>query len=79
VLIFSRSDAVFVGPKVDKGGSGGTFSGSRVDGFYAHWMDYGAPEAGIRPRAFVWPAVNAIGARTLQVAIQELKKKIFGP
>lgn len=76
-LIFRRSSAVFVGPKVDKQGSGGVFSGSRVDGFYAHWMEYGAPEAGIAPKPFVLPAVEQVGGRVLQIAIAELKKLMF--
>lgn len=76
-LTFRRSAAVFVGPKLGKS-SGGHFSGNKVDGYYAHWMEYGAPAAGIAPRPFVRPAVGQVGARTLQIAVAELKKKIAG-
>lgn len=75
-LVFRKSAAVYVGPKVDKQGSGGTFSGRRVDGYYAHWQEFGAPEAGIQPRPFVRPAVDAAGETTLRLATQFLKREI---
>lgn len=75
-LVFRKSAAVYVGPKVDKRGSGGTFTGTRTDGYYAHWMEYGAPEANIPPRPFVRPAVDAAGEPTLRLATQYLKKEI---
>lgn len=75
-LVFRKSASVYVGPKLDKQGSGGTFSGQRVDGYYAHWMEYGAPEAGIGPRPFVRPAVSAAGDTTLRLATQFLKREI---
>jgi hypothetical protein len=75
-LIFGRSAAVHVGPKLDKRGSGGVFSGGRVDGYYAHWMEYGAPEAGIKPTPFVRPAVDAAGMTTLRFAAELLKREI---
>lgn len=75
-LIFRKSAAVFVGPKVDKRGSGGTFSGARTDGYYAHWVEFGAPEAKIKPSPFVRPAAEAAGPTTLRIATQELKREI---
>jgi len=75
-LIFRKSAAVFVGPKLDKSGSGGTFSGNKTDGYYAHWMEYGAPEAGIEPRPFVRPAVAAAGPQVLRFAAELLKRII---
>lgn len=75
-LTFRRSAAVFVGPKVDKSGSGGQFRGSRTDAYYAHWVEFGAPAAGLPPRPFVKPAVDAAGAATLRVATEFLKRKI---
>lgn len=76
VLKFRRSSAVFVGAKLDKTGSKGLFTGNRTDGYYAAWMEYGAPNAGIPPRPFVGPAVNATKGEVLQIAIQDLKKAI---
>lgn len=75
-LFFRRSAAVFVGPKLDKQGSGGTFSGNKTDGYYAHWQEFGAPEAGIAPRPFVRPSVAAVGPQSLQIASEQLKKAI---
>lgn len=75
-LVFRKSAAVHVGPKLDKQGRGGVFSGARVDGYYAHWMEYGAPEAGITPQPFVRPAVAASGPTTLRVATEFLKREI---
>ena len=41
LLFFTRSSGIFVGPKVAKGNRTGVFSGSRVDGYTAHWTEYG--------------------------------------
>ena len=46
-LNLKRTDAVFIGPKL--GSSTGTFSGTRVDGWYAQIVDRGAPAAGRPP------------------------------
>lgn len=75
-LVFRRSAAVFVGPKVDKTGSGGTFAGARVDGYYAHWMEFGAPEIGLAPQPFVRPAAESAGPVVLRLATQLLKRLI---
>lgn len=75
-LVFRKSASIYVGPKVDKRGSGGKFSGARTDGYYAHWMEYGAPEIGLQPRPFVRPAVDASGATTLRLATQILKREL---
>ena len=76
VLKFRRSRAVFVGPKVDKAGSRGLFSGGRTDGYYGQWQEFGAPNAGIVPRPFVAPAVAAARNEVGQIAVAELKKAI---
>ena len=76
VLKFRRSRAVFVGPKVDKGGGGGVFTGGRTDGYYGQWNEFGAPNAGIPPRPFVRPAVEAVKGEVGQIAAAELKKAI---
>lgn len=75
-LVFRRSASIYVGPKLDKQGSGGTFSGARADGYYAHWQEFGAPEAGITPQPFVRPAVSAAGPTTLRIATVLLKRVI---
>ena len=75
-LTFRRSSAVFIGPVVDKSGSGGEFRGARADAFYAPWVEFGAPGAGIAPQPFVKPAVQAAGDLTLRIATDFLKRKI---
>lgn len=75
-LVFRRSAAVFVGPKLDKAGTGGDFRGNRADAYYAHWVEFGAPAAGLPPRPFVKPAVDAAGGLTLRLATEFLKRKI---
>ena len=75
-LIFRRSAAVFVGPKLDKAGSGGDFKGNRADAYYAHWIEFGAPAAGLPPRPFVKPAADAAGPLVLRLATEFLKRKI---
>ena len=75
-LVFRKSASVYVGPKIDKRGSGGTFAGARVDGYYAHWMEFGAPEAGIQPQPFVRPAAASAGPVVLRLATQILKRAI---
>jgi len=75
-LTFRRSAAVFVGPRLDKAGSGGEFRGSRADAYYAHWVEFGAPAAGIPARPFVKPAAEAAGPVVLRLATETLKRKI---
>lgn len=71
-----RSRSVFVGPKLDKTGSSDDYKGNRVDGYYAHWMEYGAPAAGIAARPFIRPAVAMVGDEVLRIAIKNLMEKI---
>lgn len=76
-LKFRRAkNAVFVGPKFDKEGSTGTFSGQRTDGYYAAWQEFGSPNAGIPPRPFIGPSVAAVGSQVGRIAVDELKKAI---
>lgn len=75
-LIFRQSPAVFVGPKVDKRTPSGDYKGARASGYYAHWVEFGAPGSGIPPRPFVKPAVQAAGAVTLRIATELLKREI---
>lgn len=48
-LDLQRTSGVFIGPRV-VGDSKGTFSGTKVDGWYAQIVDRGAPAAGRRPK-----------------------------
>lgn len=73
-LIFSKSDAVFVGPKIDKSGSGGVFKGARTDGYYAHMVEFGT--AYQRPQPFMRPAAQEAGREALQIAVRELKAQV---
>jgi len=77
VLKFRKAkNAVFVGPKLDKEGSTGTFSGSRTDGYYAAWQEFGAPNAGVPPRPFIGPSVAAVSSQVGRIAVDELQKAI---
>lgn len=67
-LTFRRSAAVFVGPKIDKTGSGG------VDGYYAHWVEFGTESQA--PQPFVRPAVAETSGAVLGIMARSLKKKI---
>lgn len=73
-LVFRNSPAVFVGPKLDKGGSGGKFKGNRTDGYYAHFVEFGTESQ--PPRPFVRPAADATGPIVLKKAADLLKQKI---
>lgn len=73
-LTFRRSSAVFVGPKLNKGGSTGTFSGNRTDGYYAHWLEYGTINQ--MPQPFFRPAVQTAGPAALSIAAKEIKNSI---
>jgi len=77
VLRFRRSkSAVYVGARLNKSGSTGTFSGQRTDGYYAAWQEYGAPAAGIPPRPFIGPSVDSTKNEIAQIAKIEFTKVI---
>lgn len=75
-LTFRRSAAVFVGAKLAKGNNKGTFAGARTDGYYAHWVEYGAPSQNVPASPFVRPAVDAAGDLVLRIASDLLKREI---
>lgn len=77
-LTFRSSAAVFIGPKLAKGNNKGTFAGAKTDGYYAHWVEFGAPGQNIAPSPFVRPAVDAAGEITLKIAVELLKREIQG-
>lgn len=68
--------AIIVGPKVEKGAASGVYRGNRVDAYYAHWVEFGAPAIGLPPRPFVKPAITAAGGTALRLAVEMMKRKI---
>ena len=75
-MTFRSSAAVFVGAKLAKGNNKGTFAGARTDGYYAHWVEYGAPAQNVPASPFVRPAVDAAGDLVLRIASDILKREI---
>lgn len=75
-LTFRRSAAVFVGPKAFKGNPQGIFSGRRVDPYYAHIVEFGAPAYGRAATPFVRGAAEAAAPVVLRVASVLLKRQI---
>ena len=71
-LTFRRSGAVFVGPRLNK--STGDFKGNRVDGYYAHMVEFGTIYQ--RPQPFMRPTAREAGPAALKIAVTELTKKI---
>mgnify|MGYP003424408789 FL=1 len=74
-LKFRRSPAVFVGPRLDRNTTG-VFKGNRADGYYAHFMEFGAPAQNVPASPFVRPAVDAAGPLVLKFAADLLKRDI---
>lgn len=68
-LVFRRSSAIFVGPKVDKSGTG-----SMPDGYYAHFVEFGTVHQS--PQPFVRPAAESVGPVALEIAARALKRQI---
>jgi HK97 gp10 family phage protein len=80
-LVFRRSAAVFVGPRIKSFGSDttkGEFKGNRVDGWYAHLMEYEYGLGGRRPQPFIRPGAAAAGPKVLNIAAREIKRSIDG-
>lgn len=85
---FRRSNnAVFVGPVVSRSGTGSfgptsTYEGgiipsnARSDGYYARWVEFGAPAIGLAPNPFMKPAADQAGGTALRLAVVELKAAI---
>lgn len=88
-IFFPRAaNSVFVGPVLARRPrgvfgpdypftyDGGSFSSTRTDGFYARWVEFGAPEAGIQPQPFMRPAAAMSSATALKTTVSELDKSI---
>lgn len=67
-LLFRRSSAVFVGPKVDFVG------GASANGYYAHFVEFGTVNQ--PPQPFVRTVAATIGPVALRISAIELKKMI---
>lgn len=75
-LPFRKTSAVFIGPKFGKGGSKGTFGGSKFDAYYAHMIEYGTKYA--RSRPFIRPAADQglpIALKRIELAVRLFTKK----
>jgi HK97 gp10 family phage protein len=74
-LTFRRSGDVFVGPRVAKRGSGGHYGkGSRIDGYYAAFMEFGTKD--FPGTGYMRRAVPTATQKVQNIIIQETKKKV---
>lgn len=74
-MTFRRSGDVFVGPRVAKRGSGGHYGkGSRVDGYYAAFMEFGTKN--FPGTSYMRRAVPTATQKVQNIIIQETKKKV---
>lgn len=75
-LNFRRSSAAYVGPKINKGSSSGVFGrGNRVDGWYAHFQEFGTAN-NPRPRNFGFMRKSLNNSRAKVIAkIEDRAKK----
>lgn len=69
--------AVLIGPKLARSSGGpaeGDFRGQKVDGWYAHFVEFGTIEQ--PPQPYMRPAAQQAGTQALRLAVDELKKEI---
>lgn len=71
---FKRSSSVWIGPKTSKRTKGVFGSKSRVDGYYAHMVEFGTVHSAARP--FMRPAFIATRGKAKIVIIGNLSKRI---
>lgn len=74
VLTFRRSAALFVGPRIAKRGKGGEFKGAAVDGYYAHFVEFGTKN--MPPAPFVRPAADSARTQVVKEITEAVKKKV---
>lgn len=68
--------AVLIGPRLSKAGrAGGEFKGNRVDGYYAHFVEFGTVGQSAEP--YMRPAAESAGPVALSLAVKELKAEIL--
>lgn len=63
ILDLKRSDDVFVGAKLAKSGTRGTFGRTRFDAYYLHMIEYGTIHTPAQP--FVRPAIVSASPRVI--------------
>ncbi|MEO0132752.1 MAG: HK97-gp10 family putative phage morphogenesis protein [candidate division WOR-3 bacterium] len=74
-LNFRRTKDVWVGPFLDKTNSGGIYSSdTKVDGYYAHFVEYGTTRAPAQP--FVATGLATVAPIALRLAVDAMKKLI---
>lgn len=66
VLKFRRSEAVFVGPKLNL---------KRADGYYAHWVEFGTKHQ--KGQKFVSYTVSSVGNQVLYYITELLGKRVM--
>lgn len=72
----SRNPKGTFGPDYPFVYEGGTFASTRTDGFYAAWIEFGAPEVGISPQPFMRPAANTAGPVAMKKVIDLLDRRV---
>ena len=73
----TKSDAIFIGPKITKRRKGGDEYGktrSKVDAYYAAMVEYGTRNMDKTP--YMRPAYESTKGQVIQIATQEVKKLI---
>jgi HK97 gp10 family phage protein len=75
VMTFSRSQAVFVGPKISKGG-GDRFgpSSGKYDPYYAHMVEYGTSKTPAKP--FMRPAWAQMEGPVTRDVLERFKRLV---
>ena len=74
ILPFRKSPNIFIGPKIKKGNSTGNFSGRKVDGYYAHWQEYGTVNFAANP--YIRPGFEATKGIVMKRIEMEMRKKV---
>lgn len=72
-MLFRRSSGVFVGPRIAKGNRTGTFSGNKVDGYYAHMVERGTVNySGLHPIRTGFESSKAAAGKAIELEGKKL-------
>ena len=71
VLRLKNTSDVYVGPRATRGKKSGDYSGRRVDGYYAHFIEYGVPHRAATP--FMRPAFDAAKTQVKVILVNGLQ------
>lgn len=74
VMVFPRSEAVFVGPKIGKGGNRFGPSTGKYDPYYAHMVEFGTSNSSARP--FMRPAWAQMEGPVTRDVLERFKKLV---